>query len=253
MVAALASSRLLWSATCASRLVTSQNRAACLARFSSLTKRFAHISTSPHREDFYEFYLEKLRIKLNGVRTCPWLKGVPSVNAEVAFEALDPELRQDPLSILSSPACDIELVGRCLEAIVLRTHAQTDSRAAARDRISRLKAGSRALHWFLHSRSYETADLALQPRFASCIVHCLTAEKGDDRVMTWMQSTTPEHLADLPNWQAHSWKGMIARQLIENNVFWSNNDMNSAFMPLFKAFMWNIGPPQKPIDQAISL
>jgi hypothetical protein len=85
------------------------------------------------------------------------------------------------------------------------------------------------------------------------IIHCLTAEKGDDHVTTWMQSKTPKHVANLPLKQASAWKGVMLMLLVEHRVFWSNNDMNFAFMPLLKAFVWNEGPPLQPHEQRIPM
>lgn len=191
-----------------------------------------------------------MRVRFKGVETARWLR---TEDAQTAIEALEPGFREDPLSALDSPTCDVDLAGRCLKAFTLRTHANTESRAAARQVLMRAKPGARALHWILHSGAYQTADLVLEPRFLDSIVHCLIAEKADDHVVTWMQSPTPQYLADLPNKQAHSWKGIMLMLLAEHRVFWSNNDMNSAFKPLLQAFVFNDGSLPAPRDQRIGM
>lgn len=200
---------------------------------------------------FFDFYLEKLKIVPKGVQPGAWLE---TRDADVALEALEPGLRDRPLAAFNSPTCDLDLAGRCLEAYAVNVHAETETRAAARQRFISAKPGTRALHWLLQSGAYQTADLALEPRFTNFMIHCLAAENSDERVMTWLQTRhMPEHLALLPPKQATSWKGIMLMLLVEHRVFWSNNDMNFAFMPLLKAFLHNRGPPLQPLDGEIPL
>lgn len=216
-------------------------------------QRSVHASASSGEppERFYQFYLEELRINHKGVETCPWLK---DRDADAAEEALEPVWRHDPLSVFDSPTCDIELAGRCLEAFALRAHERADQRADVRRQLMTAKPGTRALHWLIQSGAYQTADLALEPRFSTFTAHCLTAERSDERVLTWVQSAlNPGNLASLPHKQASAWKGVLLMLLLEHRVFWSNDDLNLAFMPLLKAFMWNIGPSRQPLDREIPL
>lgn len=223
-------------------------------RFPAISStRLLHSSVESEEptERFYQFYLEEINIKQKGIETCPWLRGR---EADAATDALEHVYQADPLPALESPSCDIELAGRCLEAFVLRAHEQTESRADARKRLMIAKPGTRALHWLLQSGAYPTADLALEPRFLTYTAHCLTAEGNDERVITWLQSGhVPEHLKHLSYKQARSWQGVLLMLLVEHRVFWANDDLNLAFMPLIKAFMWNQGPPRPPTEREIPL
>jgi hypothetical protein len=172
------------------------------------------------KKKFYDYYLQRRISEPKLDDPGDWLM---SLNLNSIQAALPSGLREQPLQFFAGSSEDLTIAQHCLESYIATTRTDRSKDEQRKAYISApSKPGSTALAWLLEN--YETADLSLHFGFLRSLVHCLIAERGENRIWTWLKIPhTPAVLLTQPLKEKVAWRGAVLRFLVESQAYWSGN------------------------------